>query len=195
MRIRNVVVGMGLLALAGTGCTLRLRPMADPFYEAMVRQNADNAAALYAQGQVLVRQGRFAEALPLLEKVTLADGTNPQAWLALGRCNLDLGRWQAARRAFERAGQLRPSAEASLGTGSALVFEGRLTEAQSVVERIRNEYGESAALYRLQGDLAYARREYDRSLELYRKSLSENHSQKDLRQRITDLEEFLTSRP
>lgn len=56
---------------------------------------------------LLVSQGRFAEALPILLEMTEEDGTNPTALYLLGRCLMKAERYHEAIAAFERAIDLR----------------------------------------------------------------------------------------
>jgi tetratricopeptide (TPR) repeat protein len=77
-------------------------------FEAAVRQNPDDPEAVNNLGQVLVKLGRAADALPLFER---ACAMNPDRWsyrFNLARALSQLSRWDEAIASYRQAQQLYP---------------------------------------------------------------------------------------
>ncbi len=63
--------------------------------------NGHSSHAALLRGEILVRQGLYAEALPLLDKVRLDGPAQLEAVALVGRCLLELGELHEAERSFE----------------------------------------------------------------------------------------------
>jgi tetratricopeptide (TPR) repeat protein len=84
------------------------------------RMDPSLALAHYGQGEVLRRQGKCTEAIPLLAKATELDRKFPDAQLALGDCQLQLKQYDKANAAFSEGlkwgPKWRPRFLVALGT-------------------------------------------------------------------------------
>jgi cytochrome c-type biogenesis protein CcmH/NrfG len=183
-----------LSLLAGlNGCSLRLNPRIDPFYRAVLSQNSQHVAAIYAQGQDLLTQGRYAEASPYFARLTRLEPDQPRGWIGLGQCRLEEGHYHQAQSAFSRAWSLRPSSEAGIGLAAAQMLAGDLDGAAAQSALTREACGESAGLLRLEGDLAYLRQDLGVAAEKYRQSLKSNPNQPGIANRLKDIEAFVAA--
>jgi predicted Zn-dependent protease len=189
------MVVSGGLALSCLACNFELlKPHPDPFYAAMLKQDQANPAALYAQGKMLLNQGRYRDAEKYFVQLTRVEPDHAAGWNALGRARLEQGAFKPAQAAFERQIELRPSDEGKLGLAEALLMQGKLTDAQRIADEISKSDGLGAELARLQGDLAYRGRDFAKAAEFYAKSLRENPNQAGLKQRLADLQDYLATR-
>lgn len=105
------------------------------FREAMALCRGRDAGPGTAYGLFLVRQGRGAEAIPVLEEAVKVDGRSAGAQTDLGRALLEAGRTAEAVPHLEKAVEFAPeSAQAHLLLAKAYVKMGRSAEAQSHFE-------------------------------------------------------------
>ena len=106
------VVCLGLVALAGavalTGCALRIAPpggaslhVADAAQDGDATRRA--SMRLLLQGLDADSAGRTNAALSSYERAIQIDATNPYAYLALARHEVDEQRWRRAREALDQA--------------------------------------------------------------------------------------------
>jgi len=110
------------------------------FREAIALANGRDAGPGAAYGLFLVRQGRAAEAIPVLQLAVKVDPKSGEAETNLGRALFETGRTADAMPHLERAVSLAPmSAQAHLLLAKALVRAGRTEQAQ--------EHFEAAAKY------------------------------------------------
>ena len=189
---KTLIIGI-LMALSG--CSLRLAPQLDPFYSAVLLEYPHHAEALYGQGNFLVRQGRYHEAIPYFEKLVRLDSGHYRARLVLGQCRLELNQFGKAETAFRSAITLNPCLEAHMGLANALVFQGKLERAKEMAGKIKSTHGESALLFRLLGDIAFMEQRLVEAVKYYKQSLSISSTQKGVQDRLRDLEEILTVNP
>ena len=182
-------IAIALLATFGlTGCSFHLfGPSKDTFYETVLDRFPDNRAALFGQGQVLLRNGQYQEALPYLKRLTRLEPDNQQVWLTLGRAYLEARDGLRAERAFRRAISIRPTMDGELGLGNALMLQGDLSAARSVADRIAASYGESAYLWRLRGDIAFMADDPAEAARAYNESLGLDPAQPSVQERLADL--------
>lgn len=108
---------------------------AEMHFQAAVRSYSDQASGSedprVDYGAFLVRQGRTADALPLLEKAVKAKPDSARAHTELGKALLDAGKTEAAAKSLQRAVTLDPSAWAvRLILGRAYLQLGRAQEAE-----------------------------------------------------------------
>lgn len=182
-----------LFAILAASCHLRLAPQTDPFYQAVLDCDPKHPATVYAVGHSLMQQGRFDEATPFFQTLTKIEPDQPRGWLGMGQCALEQHRFKQACSAFAQALDLEPSPEAQIGLASALLLSGDTAGAQGQALQAKKKWGESATLFRLGGDIAYLLEHYEAAHEAYLQSLELNTRQPALRQRLQDLEDFLTS--
>jgi tetratricopeptide (TPR) repeat protein len=182
-----------LIVLGTSACSLlQVKISPDPFYSAVLQQEANNPAALYAQGERFIRQGRYAEALPYFERLSQSQPGNMRAWFELGRSYYEAKNYKQARSAFQKVWEGQPSEAALLGLAAATLMAGDAEEAGRFAARSEKQYGSSAALWQIKGDIAYFSVDPAAALKFYRQSLEKNPNQKELQERVKDLEEYLT---
>lgn len=182
------------LLLCASACNLlQVKVSPDPFYSVALQQNADNQAALYAQGMRFVNQGRYAEALPYFERLTRIAPGNAAHWFTLGRIEYEVHDFKKSKAAFEKANGLKPSEGALLGLAAAALMGGDAERARRLADESEQRYGASAALLQVRGDLAYMAGDAAGALGFYQKSVELNPGQEELQKRIKDLEAYLTS--
>ncbi len=128
------------MRLASAAADLGRYAEAESLYAAAAQGvHADDAALLLAHANALIELGRFAEALPLLERQReLADKAlrTPQAALAQGRAFEGLGRLPEAQEAYEFAAGRLPGMEALARYAAFLARAGRKAEAQEQLDEI-----------------------------------------------------------
>ena len=143
-------------------------------FDATLRRDPSNAAALALKGGVLVSLHRFGEAAALASDVLARQAQDPSALGTLGDASLELGDLATARDAYSRANALAPSAATLVRLGHLAFIEGDVAAARraarSAVAAAAEEgaQGERAAFYRYQlgdvlvstGDRAGAARAY-----------------------------------
>ena len=100
--------------------------------------HADDPTLLLGRANALIELGRFAEALPVLERLgeNLDHGRTPQAALALGRVYEGLGRNAEADTAFDWAAGRLPGLEAYGRYAAFLAHTGRRAEAEDALAEI-----------------------------------------------------------
>ena len=87
------------------------------------------------RADVLRSQGRWSDAMPLLQGLVAADARNVDAWLALADCLIHAGRDEDARQCFERVIALVPDHSVAWGHLAAIhALAGRYREALDVYE-------------------------------------------------------------
>lgn len=73
-----------------------------------LQEDPNNPPASYMLGQLLLRDKKAAETLPLLQVVAAGDPTFMKSHLELGKCYLELGNLQEAQRALSKAVEVDP---------------------------------------------------------------------------------------
>ncbi len=191
MRKRYLITLLAL-SIPLAGCQIRLAPQLDPFYTAVLREFPTHEAALFGQGNYLIRQGRYFEAVEYFRRLVSHFPEHEGGWISLGQCELELNQFRRAETAFRRAEGLERSLESQIGLANSLIFQGRVEEAREVATAIEQHMGASAILYRILGDIAFVEKNSRQAVDYYHKSLASSPNQKDLRDRITDIEQHLT---
>ena len=115
-----------LLALAASGCALRFAPppgqapmrLSDAAREGDATRRA--SVRLLLQGLDADETGREEAARSFYERAIQIDATNPYAYLALARHEVDAGRWNRALEALDQA-ELLFGAEGARGVEAHLV--------------------------------------------------------------------------
>jgi hypothetical protein len=112
--------------------------------------HADDPTILLGRANALIELGRFAEALPLLDKLgeDPDKGRTPAAALALGRTYEGLGRNTEADRAFEWASGRLPGLEGLARYAAFLAHSGRREEAQELLKEIERRASRTRGAFR-----------------------------------------------
>lgn len=193
LKLKHVIL-FSMLIL-NLGCRLTIKPSPDPFYRAVLAQNADHEVALYAQAQTLRQQGQFKRARKYFAKLSRLSPQLDQAWIGLGQCELESGKYSEAAEAFEKALEIRNTEQGRLGLTSAYLLQGKIEQARLENRQTAVQFGESPVRLRLEGDIAFIDQNPAEALEAYRKSLELHPRQPKIQQRVRDLEDFLTATP
>jgi tetratricopeptide (TPR) repeat protein len=101
--------------------------------------DAQRPALALARGRALRLQGRTADAQDLLEPLTLDPDLAADAWMELGQCGSGKGALdalRAAEAAYLEDGDPTQAARALRFAGQRLRAEGRLDEAETILERV-----------------------------------------------------------
>ena len=125
--------------LAAAAMTLGRHAEAETLYQnAAQGVHADDPTLLLGRANALIELGRFAEALPVLERLgeNLDHGRTPQAALAMGRVYEGLGRNAEADTAYDWAAGRLPGLEAYGRYAAFLARTGRRAEAQEALSEI-----------------------------------------------------------
>jgi cytochrome c-type biogenesis protein CcmH/NrfG len=132
LRPSHVAVRLGLgRALLAEGHYAEALAAAD----IVLRQDPDNAQALFLRGTALSALDQPADAVAVLRRAIAADPANAAAHLNLGNALADLDELEAAEAAICRAIALDPTlVEAHVSLGFVLTSRGRLTEAVAACE-------------------------------------------------------------
>ena len=147
-------------------------------FQAALSSDADHGLAAYYYGRLLIRQGRGAEALPLLQ--TAAGAQAGEFWVhyELGRAWQGAGQLDSAAAHYRTCLAIEPRAEALNALGVLALLRGRPGEARDLFDRIlAADPADAAALanrgyldYRM-GDLRAAAAHLERALEIAPRSL------------------------
>jgi hypothetical protein len=127
------------MRLAAAAMVLGQHAEAEALYrEAAQGVHADDPTLLLGRANALIELGRFAEALPVLERLgeNMDHGRTPQAALALGRVYEGLGRNAEADTAFDWAAGRLPGLEAYGRYAAFLAHTGRRAEAEDALAEI-----------------------------------------------------------
>ena len=95
----------------------------------VLRDEPDNAAALYLLGTVNARAERYGVALPAFERCVRLSPHRHEAWNNLGMVWQECHRFVESREAFKKAIALEPKPSYLANLGSAYLAEGNYTEA------------------------------------------------------------------
>jgi eukaryotic-like serine/threonine-protein kinase len=125
-------------------------------------------------GMVAFADGRYADAVPLLQNAARIAPDDGDVWLNIGRAKLAQGEWLSARPDLERAAKLRPEHGPTQATlGWCLAKLGHHDLAQAALAKAERSDFKPAGLYALRGfsyvqvrDDAEAATALDKALEL-----------------------------
>jgi hypothetical protein len=127
------------MRLAAAAAALGRHGEAEALYrDAAQGVHVDDPALLLGRANALVELGRFADALPLLERLgeNIDQGRTPQAALTLGRAYEGLGRDAEADTAYDWAAGRMPGLEAYGRYAAFLARTGRRAEAEEALAEI-----------------------------------------------------------
>ena len=134
------------------------------------------ALVILERAMTLSDLGRFRDALKEVERALKIEPNYWDAWMEMGRLNIELGDWAAAVRPLRRAMELEgPTAELAVDLAAAYLHQGFVDEAEKVLDQ--GERLEPAhpgfAYYR--AAVAAGRDDIDDALKYLQKALDSGH--------------------
>ena len=109
---------------------------ADKMCAQLAESAAPEAETQHLKAQIEMHRRDWAAAIEWLHRTTATDETRTSAWIDLGRCSSQIGKWADATMAFQRAAEMDPdSGEVYLECGICLGKQGKLQEAISQLQR------------------------------------------------------------
>lgn len=140
--------------------------------EALAEENPEDIQALLYLARLEERDERTAHAIKALETCLSLDPANEAASLLMGKICLRSGRYDQAVDAFRALLTVRDlGRKARVYLVAALIASERFFEAEETLKKIPKNPRLRALYYRLKGDLAHRRRDYQESVDLYRAAL------------------------
>jgi len=106
MKLNRHVAGAVLIACCFLGGCSTAEPAVAPAADQLLQVDV---AALSAQAEQEIVQGRYPQAIALYERVVAASPRNAHAWFRLGTVLIKIREMRMAQYAFERALQVDPS--------------------------------------------------------------------------------------
>ena len=141
---------------------------AEQLLRRMLLQLPRDADALHLLASVVMRQGRHAEAVTLLNEVVALQPQVMEAHFNLGTACLNLGQFQRAADHFARAVELRPEfAEAFLGLGNALKAANKPDAAEDAYRNALRLNPQSAETFYNLGNLCHQLGRSGEAVECY----------------------------
>lgn len=122
-------------------------PEASEQFKSAISERPQDLDTLAMYADCLLAQRRFADAAACYRRLLSTDLANVRAHHGLGLCLIWMGLVRAGIEHCDRAIQIDPAATAPLySIVLALVREGRLREARSVIGRMKRDYGDQPML-------------------------------------------------
>jgi small GTP-binding protein len=141
----------------------------------------DQVRSLFDQARAAWESADYGQAETLLEQVTRENGEHWRAWLLLGSCQLELGRFRDARSTFERALTIRPDdaqaltllarAQQALGDQKAALENTKAALSSGADKELLTE------IYAARGEIYLHARDADRAVRELRKALAASGGQ------------------
>ncbi len=135
-------------------------------------QKRDDPTVRTALGNVLLQQNKHAEAASHLERVTLVEPRNADAWSGLGQALLGLLRLEEAERALRTAISLRSDEPTVVALGYTLTRLKKLDQALTVFTQVLGQNSTSAAALYGAGLASEDRGRRDEALTYYTRLLA-----------------------
>jgi tetratricopeptide (TPR) repeat protein len=133
----------------------------------------DDPDALNLLGTALLQAGAAHEALPYLERAAVFARNNPHVLGNLGQCCLALQRYAAAYDAFRKASRLEPrEIHFQIGAASALALQGKLADAENILQRQAKRTPQSAAVWLNLGNVMRDRQRRQEAIDCYSKAVA-----------------------
>lgn len=147
------------------------------------KMDAGLALAYYGQGEVLRRQGKCADALPLLEKAVDLDHKFPEAQLTLGDCFIATGQHEQAVKAYSPGLNWGPKWRPRflVALGDAELSRDSLLAAGIYYTKAREESPDDPAPHRALGDFYVKRGTFELAVPEYQAALDKDTSDVELR--------------
>ncbi|MGZ5138736.1 MAG: tetratricopeptide repeat protein, partial [Burkholderiales bacterium] len=139
-------------------------------YRQALKQAPANADALNLLGTALLQLGQAAEATTFLEHAARAQRNNPRVLANLGQAYLALSRYGDACDAFRKATRLDPQElQFQVGVAASLAMGGKLSEAETLLERLIKRFPHAAAVWLNLGNVMRDQSRRDEAIDKYRK--------------------------
>jgi tetratricopeptide (TPR) repeat protein len=143
-------------------------------YKWVLSQEPNNVAALTGLGKVELARNDFKAAVDPLEQAIGLDGNVAETRAALGRAYTGLANWAKAMEHLGKAWELDNDTEQyGLEYGVALRENGKLDEAQKVLEEVAEINPKLQYVYRELGKVHQAQKDYDKALRTFMKAQSQ----------------------
>lgn len=164
----------------------RQLPKAMEAFELAQKMDPNLALAYYGQGEVLRRQAKCAEALPLLQKATDLDRKFPEAQLALGECYVATSKHQQATEALNRGLNWGPKWRPRflVALGDAELARDSLRDAGIFYTKAREESPEDPTPRRALGDFYVKRGTFELAVPEYQAAIEKDTADVDLRYKL-----------
>ncbi|MGZ5225943.1 MAG: tetratricopeptide repeat protein [Burkholderiales bacterium] len=141
-------------------------------YRQALKQAPANADALNLLGTALLQLGQAAEATTFLEHAARAQRNNPRVLANLGQAYLALSRYGDACDAFRKATRLDPQElQFQVGVAASLAMGGKLSEAETLLERLIKRFPHAAAVWLNLGNVMRDQSRRDEAIDKYRKAV------------------------
>jgi len=117
-------------------------------YRQILALAPDHGPALNLLGTAVLQLGRPAEAVPYLERAARRQRDDPQLLANLAQAYLACGRHGDAVDTFRKASRLAPrDVHFQLGTAAALAMQGKLAEAETMLQRLAVRFPKTPAVW------------------------------------------------
>ncbi|MCX7764934.1 MAG: tetratricopeptide repeat protein [Bacteroidia bacterium] len=126
-----------------------------------------------ARGQSLAQEGKYSQALNLLERSKARDPDNPIVWYWIGYCHENLGQKEAALSAYNQALHKNPKlVQAWWGKGSVLFTEKQYEEAYKAFEELMRQMPQHPLGYFYAGASLWMQKRQVEAIPLWEKAIS-----------------------
>jgi tetratricopeptide (TPR) repeat protein len=155
-------------------------------FELAQKMDPNLALAYYGQGEVLRRQNKCPEALPLLRKATELDRKFPEAQIALGECYVATQKHQEATEALNRGLNWGPKWRPRflVALGDAELARDSLRDAGIFYTKAREESPEDPTPRRALGDFYVKRGTFELAVPEYQAAIEKDTSDIELRYKL-----------
>lgn len=142
-------------------------------YRQALAFSPDHPDALNLLGTVLLQAGAPEEALPCLTRAAAIDRNNARLLANLGQCRIALGEYEAAYDAFRKAARAEPGElHFQLGAASALALQGKLADAENILQRQAKRAPKSAAVWFNLGHVMRDQQRRQEAIDCYEKAVA-----------------------
>ena len=157
-------------------------PRAIAAYRHVLTMAPEHGPALNLLGTGLLQLGEAGEAVQHLEHAVRRQRNEPNLLANLAQAYLALERYPQAADTFRKAIRLAPGeAHFHVGAAAALAMQGRLGEAQALLQRLTSRFPASALVWFNLGNVERDRGEPDAAIAAYEKALALDPSHADAR--------------
>jgi tetratricopeptide (TPR) repeat protein len=133
----------------------------------------DHPDALNLLGTALLQSGAAEEALAFLERAAAIDRNNARLLANLGQARIALRLYEAAYDAFRKAARIEPGElHFQLGAARALALQGKLSDAENILQRQAKRNPRSAAVWLNLGHVMRDRQQRQEAIDCYEKAVA-----------------------
>ena len=141
-------------------------------YRQILAISPEHPGALNLLGTGLLQLGNAPAAVPYLERAARGQRHNPGFLANLAQGYLALKRYGDACQTFRKASRLAPDeVQFHIGIGAALAMEGRLDEAQAMLERLSVRFPQAPLVWMNLGNVFRDRHRFEDAMLAYRNAL------------------------